>query len=95
MIINTCTNRNIIQDLELLETFHRILEIPLISSPDEFKKVLEDLNLVGASELDRLATVFPRGGKLPIKKLIMATEMARQGSSSGVVERFYNAVKEM
>jgi len=94
LIISTCTNRKIIEDLELLETFHRVLTVPLISSPEEFKKVLEELKLVEASELDRLATVFPRGSKIPIKKLIMATEMARQGASVGVVERFYTAVQE-
>jgi vesicle-fusing ATPase len=87
LIISTTSNHTIMQDLELLQSFHSLLEIPVISTPEEFRKVLNELKIFDSTiELDQATRAF--SAPIAIKKLIMATEMARQGTSGSVVERF-------
>jgi len=94
LIISTTSNRNIIQDLELAEIFTAALSVPQISSPDEFRRVLEELQTFESpADLDAAIRAFKT--PISIKRLIMITEMARQGKESGtIVQRFHQSMQD-
>lgn len=94
LIISTTANRNIIQDLELAEIFTAALNVPQISSQDEFRRVLEELQTFDSiGDLDSAVRAFKT--PISIKRLIMITEMAKQGKDSGsIVQRFHQSMQD-
>lgn len=91
IILGTTSNRRVIEDTELYECFDVALSAPQIESKDEMKVVLKELKFLDGSELDRAASLFT--SSISIKRLIMLTEMAKQGEKSEALERFNEALQ--
>jgi len=92
LIIGTTSNRNVLEDMEFMEAFNAVVAVPQISSRDEFRKALSELKLFEEKDVDLASSSFT--APISIKKLIMITEMARQGSHGSLVERFIQAVQD-
>jgi hypothetical protein len=75
-----------------MDVFHATKEVPQISTPDEFRKVLAELKIFDDYSLEKAVQCFTT--PISIKKLIMLAEMARQGTSGSIVDRFYNIIKD-
>jgi len=92
LIIATTSNKHVLEDMEFMESFNANLAVPQISNKEEFKSVLSELKIFDEFSLEKATSAFAT--PISIKKLIMFAEMARQGSSGGVVERFHQVMSE-
>jgi len=87
LVIATTSNKRILAEMDFMDGFSAILQVPTISSPSEFRVVLSQLGtFASTSDLERAAAAFHE--PIPIKKLIMLAEMAKQGPSDEVLEKF-------
>jgi len=93
VIATSSAPTDILQEMELIDSFDTVLNIPLLTNGSEVKNVLKRLDLFNVTELEAVAQSFR--GRLPIKKLLNVAEMARLSEEkTAVVERFYAAMKE-
>ena len=93
LIIGTTANRTALQDLEFSYVFNSILHVPNVSGSEEISNVLSSC---GFSNDDLQVTSSFANSDIPIKKLIMLAEMAKQGSSSrSTGERFRSIMAEL
>eukprot|EP01114_Cavostelium_apophysatum_P005910 TRINITY_DN1708_c0_g2_i2.p1 TRINITY_DN1708_c0_g2~~TRINITY_DN1708_c0_g2_i2.p1 ORF type:complete len:741 (+),score=233.24 TRINITY_DN1708_c0_g2_i2:137-2359(+) len=90
LIICTTSNKRVLEDMELLDLFNAQLQVPQISTAQEFKKVLDVLQPFADSDIARAVAAFST--PLAVKKLIMAAEMAKQSASG--IERFVQWLKD-
>jgi len=77
--------------MEFMNVFHSVLTVPQVSSPEEVKKVMEDIKLVddarqNTTVIEKAAKAFSK--PISIKKLIMLIEMTKQGDPTHILERF-------
>lgn len=86
----TTSNKRVIEDTELLSSFDVVLEAPQIESQEELKTVLSHLNFASGENLLKAVKNFTP--PISIKRLIMLTEMAKQGGQEGIIERFRDAL---
>jgi len=86
LILATTSNKQILEEMEFMESFNVVLKVPQISTIQEFKSVLEELQIFNEEDLERAARSF--SSPISIKKLIMIAEMAKQGDRNQLVERF-------
>lgn len=91
-ILATSSNKQLIQDMEFLDSFNAILQVPQISNKEEFKNALQELDVFEEADLEKAASAFQR--PIPIKKLIMICEMAKQGNPSKMLERFHQYIQD-
>jgi len=92
LILGTTSNKRVLEDMEFMESFNAYLQVPQISTKDEFKKALAELKIFDEYSLDSASSAFT--GPISIKKLIMLAEMARQGTSGTIAERFFQVMSE-
>lgn len=92
-VIGTASRREVLQEMDFLDCFSALLPAPVIKNYAEFKNALAELKLVDESELHKAASTFT-AESFTIKKLIMITEMARQGDKSGILDRFTKLMLE-
>jgi vesicle-fusing ATPase len=96
LIIGTTSLVQVLQDLEVIDSFSGVVSIPLISAGDEVRKVLASAPEFGAKEQEAVARAFR--SPLPIKKLLMVMDMARQAYRSGdprpLSDLFFQALKD-
>jgi len=93
LIICTTSNKRVLEEMELLDIFHSHLQIPQITNAEEFKVALRELKAF--SELDIITVAKAFTSPISIKKLIMITEMAKQGSGANLdLDRFTQYLKE-
>ncbi|PRP84712.1 hypothetical protein PROFUN_07962 [Planoprotostelium fungivorum] len=86
LIIGTTSNKRVLEDLEILDTFNSVQNVPQISTRTEFSSVLKELKAIESdAELNLASAAFAR--PISIKRLIMYAEMASQGSTTGRAER--------
>ena len=90
LVIATTSNPEMLKHMQLDESFNSILKIPNVSSQEEVKTVLQELDIFEPKDLDLASKKFD--GSIPIKKLLMVAELASQGGDGTVVERFGNAL---
>jgi len=79
--------------MDFTDCFSAVLTAPVIKNYSQFKTALAELKLVEDAELHKAASSFT-SETITIKKLLMITEMARQGEKSGTVERFIKLMTE-
>jgi len=93
LIICTTSNKSVLSDLEFMDSFNAVLGVPLISSRDELKSVLQQLNIFTQSgELEEASRAFLQ--PIAVKKVIMLAEMAKQGGAANAVQRFVEAITD-
>jgi len=92
LIIGTTSNKRVLEEMEFMDTFNAILTVPQISSKDELKSALRELNMFDESALDKAGESY--GQPVSIKKLIMLCEMARQGTKGTILERFQSIMDD-
>jgi len=92
LVLATTSNRRILEEMEFMESFNAVLKVPQISTPSEFKSVLEELQIFSEDDLERAAKAF--SSHISIKKLIMIAEMAKQGDRDHLVDRFSGFIQD-
>lgn len=92
LVIGTTSNVKVLEEMEFGDAFNAVLHVPNVISGSEVKSVLSNLEVFAANELEIVSnSVF---GDVPIKKLLMITEMARQGPETGRAERFIQCMED-
>jgi len=95
LILGTTSNKRVLEDLEFMDVFNAVLTVPQITTREELRNVLENLDLFTDSiDMSRALDAFTT--PISIKKLIMIAEMAKQSASSpgSVVDRFITFLLE-
>eukprot|EP01133_Synstelium_polycarpum_P003686 gene3686-4242_t len=79
LVLATTSNQEAMRDLGLNDCFATFLPVPSITKTDEFKKVLQSLEVFSPQDLDKAASVcFSEDSPITVKQMIMVVEMARQ-----------------
>eukprot|EP01112_Ceratiomyxa_fruticulosa_P009072 TRINITY_DN2365_c0_g2_i1.p1 TRINITY_DN2365_c0_g2~~TRINITY_DN2365_c0_g2_i1.p1 ORF type:complete len:371 (-),score=75.97 TRINITY_DN2365_c0_g2_i1:117-1229(-) len=95
LVIATTSNKRVIRDMDFMDSFSAALEVPTISTPDEFRAVLNELHTFpNPADLEKAVSSFIKGRQIPVKKLIVLSEMAKQGEASEVLDRFITFVSD-
>lgn len=92
LILTTSSNKRVLEEMEFMECFNAALKVPQVSTEQEFKAVLEELQIFTDQELSVAAKSFT--APVSIKKLIMICEMAKQGDRAYLVNRFTQFVQD-
>jgi len=92
LILATSSNKRILEEMEFMESFNAVLIVPQVSIKQEFRNVLEELQIFQDNELDNATNSFT--APISIKKLIMICEMAKQGDRNRLVDRFTQFVQD-
>lgn len=95
LIIGTTANRTALEALEFSYVFNSTLRVSNVTGTDEIQSVLSSCEFT-PEDLSVTQSAFFASSSVPIKKLIMFAEMAKQGSSSrSVGERFESIMTEL
>mmetsp|Transcript_12856 Transcript_12856/g.19455 ORF Transcript_12856/g.19455 Transcript_12856/m.19455 type:complete len:772 (+) Transcript_12856:50-2365(+) len=94
LIIGTSSNLNILDNLEMSKVFNAILRVPDVAPGDEVATVLSQLGGWESEDIDQLSTSIPV--HLPMKKLIMISEMAQQSQdrNTSKVQMFLRCMED-
>eukprot|EP00761_Pharyngomonas_kirbyi_P012824 gb/GECH01012851.1/.p1 GENE.gb/GECH01012851.1/~~gb/GECH01012851.1/.p1 ORF type:complete len:771 (+),score=155.62 gb/GECH01012851.1/:1-2313(+) len=84
LVIGTTSAASVLQHVEVVDTFNVSLRVPNLSNPEDTRPVLASLDAFGEDQhLEDALEALP--AKVPIKQLLMVTEMARsQGDGEAV-----------
>lgn len=94
-IIGTTANRAALEALEFSYVFNSTLRVPNVTGSEEITSVLTSCEF-SSSDVKVAQSAFFASSNVPIKKLIMFAEMAKQGSSTrSVGERFESIMTEL
>ncbi|QDZ23752.1 N-ethylmaleimide sensitive fusion protein [Chloropicon primus] len=90
MCIGTTSLAGVMESMELTNVFNVTLNVPNLNGQG-VKTVLEHIKAVSVEELDAATNLLDdtNGGGLPVKKLLLLVEMARQRSNEQVVPFSY------
>jgi len=92
LVIGTTSNARILEEMEFMDAFNAVIRVPSVASGEEVKSVLKELNVFTPTELEIVSnSIF---GEIPMKKLLMITEMARQGEEGARAERFIQCMED-
>jgi vesicle-fusing ATPase len=82
LVLATTSNPQVLRDMELYDSFDAAVEIPPIHGPEELRIVMSALRAGGtgitSEVIEGACHAFPSGAEIPVKRLIMLVEMARQ-----------------
>lgn len=95
LILATCTNRQILDQMDMTDEFSAELYVPTITSLEGIDIVLQQLELFEDSERERAISILQQANMdqkltIGIKKLLMIIEMARQDDDK--VDKFVNTI---
>jgi vesicle-fusing ATPase len=95
LILATCTNRQILDQMDMTDEFSAELYVPTITSLEGVDIVLQQLELFEDSERERAISILQQANmdqklSIGIKKLLMIIEMARQDEDK--VDKFVNTI---
>jgi len=94
LVIGTTGNEEVLRQMEFMECFSATLRVPVISTGEEFKKALIGLgHFAKESDAEKAAAAFT-ADSISIKKLIMLTELAKQGPQDELLERTLAIISE-
>lgn len=80
MVIGTTSKRHVLESMELPECFHATLPMPNVTTGKEAVRVLQGPgHNYGKADLQTIMTGFAQ--EIPVKKLLMISEMAKQGNA--------------
>lgn len=87
LVIGTTSVAAHLEDLQLVQGFNVMLNVPQLTGGEEIKAVLREV-VAGLSqkEMDDIASAISK--PIGIKQLLMVTEMARQGEETVSTDRF-------
>jgi len=94
LVVGTTKDEEVLRQMEFMECFSTVLRVPVISTREEFKKALIGLDLLSNKEDIELATAAFTAESVTIKKLIMLTELAKQGPPEKLTERLVTVMTE-
>jgi len=85
---------NVLEEMEFMEVFASTINIPLVSSVEEFKKVLSQFDLFSPAEMQEITQRVTH--PIPIKKLLMIIEMTQQSvkMNEKLVDAFLQAAHD-
>jgi len=96
LIIGTTSNVGILEEMQMLSTFHAVLNVPKIQPGEQIEAVLKSLGSFADPEVEKISKSVKH--ELPIKTIIMLNEMAQQQddlvSTSSATDRFLEYVEE-
>jgi vesicle-fusing ATPase len=93
LVIGTTSQRELLKQLEFMDVFNAVLNVPPVTGGCEVRKVLEELGGFSKEDLDVIETNFQ--GTIPIKKLIMIAEMALQSKTNDtLLKRFVQCMQD-
>jgi len=92
LIIGTTSNKRVLEDMEFMNSFHAVLNVPEISSADEFRQAVQALGILQGTDLEKAVKAF--SSPIAIKKLIMVAEMAAGGKGQASAERFIKSLSD-
>jgi vesicle-fusing ATPase len=78
LILATTANRRVLEDLEFMQVFNSVLRVPSVTGSQEIAQVL---SACGFSAEDLKVTSSFSNAIIPIKKLIMLAEIAKQAAT--------------
>jgi len=93
LVIGTTSAKDILGQMDVMDCFSATLNVPVISSHSEFKTALAELKVVEEDQLDQAAASFT-SDSITIKKMIMLSELAKQGDKAGILERLMQLTAE-
>eukprot|EP01113_Clastostelium_recurvatum_P046071 TRINITY_DN801_c0_g1_i2.p1 TRINITY_DN801_c0_g1~~TRINITY_DN801_c0_g1_i2.p1 ORF type:complete len:747 (+),score=261.83 TRINITY_DN801_c0_g1_i2:131-2371(+) len=93
LVLATTSNKRVLADMDFLEGLGATIQVPMISSPVELKAVLSELKAFDPADLSRAIAAFH--APIPVKKVILLAEMARQGEPSRNVDRFIEFISTL
>ncbi|XP_077406147.1 vesicle-fusing ATPase-like [Vanacampus margaritifer] len=95
LIIGTSSRKDVLQEMEMLNSFSTTIHIPNISNSEELVEALEVLGSFNEKEMEAIALASQgRVLRIGIKKLIMLIEMATQMSPQHRLRKFMNLMYE-
>jgi vesicle-fusing ATPase len=92
LVIGTTANRAVLDSLEFMQVFNTVLPVPLVSGQPEIAAVL---SACGFSASDLAVTSSFSNARIPIKRLIMLAEIAKQGKSGNLGQRFASVMADL
>ena len=91
MVIGTTSQSSIMKDLEVLQAFNVIIDLPMLDRSKEILQVLSKFN-GNPSSMEKISTIIPR---ISIKKLLMLIDMASQDTGEVDFERFSQSYEDV
>jgi vesicle-fusing ATPase len=94
-VIATTSNVDALKSLGVMESFDATFRVPLLESEQEYLNAVQDPHIEAFGGADAARVAAEMAGKpMPIKKLIMLAEMAKQGPKESYVDRFMEFAQE-
>eukprot|EP00026_Physarum_polycephalum_P002703 Phypoly_transcript_02711.p1 GENE.Phypoly_transcript_02711~~Phypoly_transcript_02711.p1 ORF type:complete len:742 (+),score=148.22 Phypoly_transcript_02711:238-2463(+) len=94
LVVGTTSNEDVLRQMEFMECFSTTQRVPVITTREEFKKALIGLELfITKEDLDAAASAFT-ADSITVKKLIMLTELAKQGPPEKLLDRLVSILTE-
>jgi vesicle-fusing ATPase len=94
LVIGTTSNEEVLRQMEFMECFSTTMRVPVIATREEFKKAIVGLELLSKPEDVELAAQAFTAESITIKKLIMLTELAKQGPPERLLDRLVTILTE-
>lgn len=91
MIIGTTSQRDVLEQLELVSCFNVCKQVGTVTQVNEVTSILSNFS-VSSEEMALIADKFKKSqfeGGIPIKKLLLASELALEKSSTGSIKAKY------
>jgi vesicle-fusing ATPase len=79
LVIGTTSEAQVLDEMAVTATFNVVLNVPVLA-PDDTRRVLAAVDAFSPNELDSAVALLDT--EMPIKRLLMLLEMARQGAGS-------------
>jgi vesicle-fusing ATPase len=77
LVIGTTSEAQVLDEMAVTATFNVVLNVPVLA-PDDTRRVLAAIDAFAPAELDSAVALLDT--EMPIKRLLMLLEMARQGA---------------
>jgi len=89
LIIGTTSDPDVLDRLGLMSCFNMVLNVPSLDDPEYIRAVLNDEGDVPAGEVEAIVKGFAEHGtSVPMSRLLMTLEMARQETPTVTYESF-------
>lgn len=95
LIIATTTRKDVLQEMEMLNTFNNIIHVSNISNGNQMVEVVDNLDVFSKEEMERLAKrVNGKSLWIGIKKLLVLVEMVRQIEDATKIDKLISILEE-
>jgi len=92
LVLATTANRRVLEDLEFMQVFNSVLRVPSVTGSAEIAAVLHSC---GFPESETKVSSSFANAIIPIKKLIMLAEIAKQGGKGSLAQRFADVMADL